>query len=295
MLINKTKVLFIATSIAVLAAPFRVINSAEPDKRFVELAEDFFSRFEYSVEFEDSVKPYYEITTVQPLYQSKESIDNLFTQINQSRYSYIGKNRNVTNLGIGYRRLLNDGNIIVGINSFFDYEWFREHKRVSGGVELKWSGFDLTANQYFGLGAPSSHSLDGTTETVLDGKDFELGIQIPYIPRAKIFVKKELWDSIDNAEDLSAWSASGEIKITDMFKIEGGVRDDNFSEKDGFLKISMKIPLNSPRKTLIPNSFIADSAWKFSDMKDRVLEKVRRKNKIILESKSSGVVITRGN
>ena len=85
---------------------------------------------------------------MQPLYQDKDKQNTIFIQASQLRYDQIDKYRDTTNIGLGYRRLLFDNQVLVGINSFFDYEWTYGHERGSVGGELKWAMLDLNANVY---------------------------------------------------------------------------------------------------------------------------------------------------
>ena len=55
------------------------------------------------------------------------------------------------NLGIGQRRLLDNENLMVGANMFFDEEFTSRHRRASFGVEAITSVGSLRANQYYGL------------------------------------------------------------------------------------------------------------------------------------------------
>lgn len=258
---------------------------------------DYLKRIEFEVKLQENLKPEWAILTVQPLYQTDSKEHTVFTQVSQRRYNYLGLDRDVTNVGFGYRKLFADNTILAGANTFFDYEWRRQHRRAGAGLELKWAGLDLTANSYFGLSGKTSHGLsNGTYEEVLDGRDIELSMQIPYLPWAKIHARRYVWDSVANAEDIKGWAASIEADLQQNLRLETGCKDDNFmTSREIFVQVNFHVPLGAPRPVMTSSQFVSDKAWDMRDMREYTLEKVRRENKIIVEQISSGVVITRGN
>lgn len=260
-------------------------------------APNYLKGVEFDVKLQDNLKPEWSVLTVQPLHQSADKKLTIFTQLSQRNYDYLGQNRHVTNVGFGYRRLLADNTVLAGVNTFFDYEWKRGHKRGGLGAEIKWSGLDFTANYYKALSNKSGTGLTGSIqEEVLDGRDFELSAQVPYLPWAKIHGSKYYWSSVANADDIDGWSTSLEAKVHQNVTIEAGVKDDNYTPKnENFARVSVSIPFNDTRPVMLSNMMVSDTAWDMRDMTQYTLDKVRRQNKIILERTTSGVVITRGN
>jgi len=258
---------------------------------------DALKRVELEVKIQDNLKPEWAVLTVQPLYQTPDKGKTVFTQLSQRHYNYLGTNRDVSNVGLGYRHLFADNTVLAGVNAFFDYEWRRAHKRGGVGAELKWSGVDFTANSYFALSNKSGTGLaSGTKEEVLDGRDFELSAQVPFLPWAKVHGRKYYWDSVANSEDVNGWSASLEADVQQNLKIEAGLTDDNFIDKrEKFAKVTFHIPFGEPRPAMLSSQWVSSTAWNMRDMRNYTLDKVRRQNKIIVERTGSGVVITRGN
>lgn len=262
-----------------------------------ENAPNYLKRVEFSVKLQDNLKPEWSILTVQPLFQTPNKEQTVFTQLSQRRYNNLGTDRDVTNVGVGYRHLFADNTILVGINTFLDYEWKRAHKRGGAGAEIKWSGLDFTANSYFALSKKTGSGLPGgAQEEVLDGRDFELSAQVPYLPWAKAHAKKYYWNSVANTEDIDGWSASLEANVQQNLFIEMGMKDDNFlAKREQFAMVTFHIPFGEPRPTMLSSKLVSDDAWDMRDMREFTLDKVRRENKIIVERTGSGVVITRGS
>lgn len=262
-----------------------------------ENAPDALKRVELDIQLQDNLKPHWSVLTVQPLYQSENQEHTVFTQLSQRRYELLGTDRDVTNVGVGYRQLFADNTVLAGVNTFFDYEWKRKHRRAGIGAEVKWSGLDFTANSYFALSDKSGTGLaTDTEEEVLDGRDFELSAQLPYLPWARVHGRKYYWDSVANSDNVDGWSASLEADVQQNLRIEAGVKDDNFIDnREKFAKLTFHIPFGEPRPTMLSSARVSSVAWDMRDMSNHTLDKVRRENKIIVERTSSGVVITRGN
>jgi hypothetical protein len=254
---------------------------------------DWAKRFEFEADFQEDNKPEWSILTVQPLFESDDLKNTFFVQMSQRRYQFLGDSRDVTNAGLGYRRLFNDNKILAGINSFFDYEWDYNQQRYSVGGELKWSGLELSGNKYFGLSNWHTVRTD-QSEKPLDGHDIELGMQLPFIPWARVYGKKYWWETFKGEEDIDGWSASLEMDLTGNLQLEAGYRDDNTmaNDREGFVQIRFHLGFGGP--VAMSNKIIDSNIWEMRDMRDQRLVKVRRENKIITERVSSGVVIKRG-
>ena len=73
--------------------------------------------------------------------------------------------------------------------------------------------------------------------------------------------------------------------------MELGVDDNNIQKKDNFVKISFVFPAREGPAA--STDFIADEAFPEGDMSSQLLSKVKRSNKITLESEGVGVTISR--
>ena len=116
---NKRKILFLAVLFALVCLGSSLLGAEE--KKAEEPASkipEWLKRTNYSVYIENGQKPRVYFETVQPLYQSFDKVDTIFTH---DRIS-IQEERGTYSAGIGYRRLLFDDNLMAGINTFFDYQ-----------------------------------------------------------------------------------------------------------------------------------------------------------------------------
>ncbi|MFM1348933.1 inverse autotransporter beta domain-containing protein, partial [Yersinia proxima] len=75
-----------------------------------------------------------------PLYETNKSL--IFSQVG----ARTNQDRNTVNLGLGYRQYLNDW--MLGINTFYDYDYTGKNKRIGVGTEAWTDYLKLAANGY---------------------------------------------------------------------------------------------------------------------------------------------------
>jgi len=258
----------------------------------VEFLPDWAKRIELEWALREDTSFDFEALTVQPLHQSADGKSIFFTQFSVSHLERIQQYRTTTNLGLGYRRLLADNTVLLGINTFYDREWDNNHHRIGGGFEARWNNFDLYANLYRALGGARKIAGD-TFEEALDGQDIEVTSQIPYLPWMRVRGKGIWWRTTAVSKDIKGWSASTEMDITRNFLVEFGVTDDNFNDREFFAKL--RFTVDHDRPTAVSNTF-ESKPFRMRDMGKHKLDRVRRENKIIVQrSSGSGVVVTRGS
>ena len=244
---------------------------------------NFFENTEIEITGNDAADPDFSIFTVQPLNMSSDGKDLTFFQGSIIRKN----NRDTLNTGLGFRNLSDDKNWIYGINVFHDYDMDYEHSRMSLGAELKGSAFDINANKYWAItGAKTGE--DGNTERALDGHEFEVGGQVPYIPSAKLYAKMWTWEGYGSASDTKGKTYSLEINTPIMpnVTLEAGTKDyDDQTDRD-FIKMTYRLNFGET-KNLEEIDIISDQAFSSKSVESRMLEKVRRKNSIVIQTNFS--------
>jgi len=244
------------------------------------------SKTDISVTSIKSKKARYFITNVKGFEPSDDGHAQTFMQ------SSIGNanSRAVINLGLGRRYLSDDENIITGFNAFLDYDPKYGHQRVSVGAEFKASAFELTANSYKAL-TNWKTGKSSNQERALDGHDIELGAQIPYMPAAKLYLKNWKWKGEDGVSDTKGNTYSLAFShLIDGVQIELGRRDhDGLTEDENFGQLTYIIPMGgAPAQS--SKSLFSDEMFESTSMKDKMLDKVRRNNTIVIQTQfSSGV------
>ena len=251
-------------------------------QKFEDGFNSLFTNTELTIEGRTGADPNFTLLTVNPISENSTEGDLTFFQGSFIRQN----NRDTINLGIGYRQLSDDEKWIYGVNAFHDYESTYEHSRMSVGAELRSSVFEINANKYFATSG-AQIGKDGNTERALDGYELEVGGQVPYIPSAKLFVKNWKWDGYQTADTKgNTYSLQINAPIAPNITLEAGTKDFDTGTDIDFVNLTYKIGLGGGQseKDKIVQSLIADQAFNTTSMKDKMLDKVRRKNQIVIQT-----------
>lgn len=109
-----------------------LVQSAIEKAKNGSTAPEWLRRTEINVESLDKSKPTWAIETVQPLYQTPKTLRD--TYFFQGRWGYRNDDDTV-NLGLGYRRLLEDKSWLLGVNAIYDMTTKYRHERAGWGAK----------------------------------------------------------------------------------------------------------------------------------------------------------------
>ena len=260
-------------------------------------APDWAKRVELEWDVQKDLKPTYSLLTVQPLYQDANKQNTFFIQASQLRYDMLDKFRDTSNVGLGYRRLLFDNQMLVGINAFYDHEWTYGHQRASIGGEAKWAMLDFSTNWYKAIsGDKLIDAANAITERAMGGWDAEIRSQVPFLPWMQVAVQRYEWKS-EWADNTKGWSYSASADITQNLSIEAGWKRDNYNSSSGFAKFVFRLA-RTDRPAMLSDKVVSNNAFEQRDMRVYTLDKVRRENRIMVERKTTttagSVIIARG-
>jgi hypothetical protein len=115
--------------------------------------------------------------------------------------------------------------------------------------------------------------------------------QVPFMPWAHINFTSYKWDKINNSKDSSGNKVSGEFYLNQNIMFAAGIDDNNISGSDEFIKLSYIWP-GKKTKTM-SDGLISKTAFVKSNVKNEILTKIRRNNRIVLEVEGEGVIISR--
>ena len=237
----------------------------------------------------EDYKPEYSIMTVKPI-AIHPSVDVVFVQLQINDTKIRGDNRFTINSGIGYRKLSNDKSSFAGSNIFIDYDE-EGNSRASIGLELRASSFEALANYYQAVSG--GKKVGNFTERALDGTEISLIGQLPYLPWASVVANTYEWKANKNSKNSKGDKISLELLLTPSLIIDLGYDNNNIDGTSNFAKVMFVYP---PRKKASATTdFISETPFVKIDMSDQLLTKVRRTNKIVVESENSGFVMARGN
>ena len=233
-------------------------------------------------------KPTGSIMIVRPLSIAEDSV--FFYQAQLNSYHVLGENRQSLNYGIGKRFLSDSKNYFWGMNTFLDLD-IEENSRLGFGSEFKATAFSVNGNYYldvFGGG----NQVGVNTERVLDGYDFNILGQIPYLPWINIGYNNYTWDAEKGSTDSEGEVISGNINLTHGLTLEAGYDDNSINNKNNYVKL--KYIHGKKKRPTIGDGF-SSTAFQDSDVSSDMLTKVKRSNIITLEVQTSGVVVVNGN
>ena len=220
------------------------------------------------------------IFTVQPLWDNPEQGRATFFQGSL----LTGQDADTINLGLGQRWILNDGKVITGLNIFYDNQWDVGHERMSIGAEILTSVGDVRFNNYSALS--NAEINNGVKETALDGYDAELALPLPYLPNTRIHAKTFAWDAVDKDEDLEGTTFSLKTALPYGFELEAGSTsfDNNGIEDADFVLLTFNIARFQKSSHVQQPVLVSEQAYQLTDIRDRRFEKVRRQNRIVVQS-----------
>ena len=243
----------------------------------------------------------FSILTVVPIKQTADLKHTFFSQLNAMSVEQFQDRRIGTNLGLGYRNYNSDHNLVLGVNSFYDYEFSSDHYRIGVGGEIKKGLLDLNVNYYEGLSGTKDIKIDNVNglEKALDGFDLELGHPLPYLPWTKFFVAYSKFNG-HLGEDPTSMRYSSELYLNQNLVAELGYNDDR--QSDGidqnywFVRISItNTKRNKPTLFGPEGQLYSTDPFGQRDVRTTLLEKVRRQNKITVERSQSGSFQVGGN
>jgi len=264
------------------------------------LAEDndvpeWVKRTDYGIAVETDQKPRIYVETVQPIYQSEDKVDTFFTH---DRITMLDE-RNTYSTGLGYRKLMNDGELLGGINTFFDYQTLHKHYRTGIGLEAIAKKWEFRTNSYIAFSPKrtveetSSYS---TYEKAVDGFDAELGAPVPYLPWLKLFAQYYYYD-YKKFKDMAGNKLRAEAKPFKFLIFNLESYDDNKGDREYVMDARFSLAFDNFTLKSLKEAFKPDQeAYPDVDLKERTLDRVERNFNIQVEKwqETAGMTIEIG-
>jgi hypothetical protein len=236
---------------------------------------------EASIDLREDSKPNYSILAVRELL--KLDSGNIFTQMSLFNTEHANEEKIIGNFGLGSRKLFDNDTMLAGFNAFIDNDFSETNRRASIGFELRNSVLDFNSNIYKALE-------DSQDERVLDGWDYRLASQVPYLHWSKIFINHYEWDGVLR-DDIKGLKIGSEMILTESLNLEIAYddKDKKGLEDEWYAKIQFVHPPRNNGPTVMDG--VSQVAWKENkDMSGELLSKVERNNKIMIEFKGSATI-----
>ena len=215
---------------------------------------------------------------------------NFFTQFSLQNQEVNNDDRIVGNLGLGYRFLVPDQSKMIGFNVFYDEDFTENHKRAGYGLEAKAANLDFNYNFY--QKASKQKLINGTNEQVLNGREFNLSSQLPYVSWAKFNLKDYIWETDLGANDTKGNVYSLEMALTQSINLDLLENDPSGKgESENSIKLTFVHPPRNSR-TATTDGFFSREAFAKQNMQEKLKGKVRRTNSLAVEIQGS-IIATR--
>lgn len=253
------------------------------------------SRIDFEADIRHPKKPTWYVETIQPLYRTHGTKRHTF--FFQGRVAHKASDETF-NMGLGYRFLFPNETWMLGINSFYDITRKHTHQRWSVGGELFNPYVVVRGNYYQRItGTKTVRRIGGVsyTQRALTGWDVEGQLPFPFFPWLRATCSYFKWYG-DKMKDKKGIQATALLDICDYLSLELGWNHMSHYRDERFLLLTFHF--GRPKRiefTLFKNPYY--KGFKPRSLKNLTLEKVRRKNDIILEKRetgSDGVIVGRG-
>jgi len=215
---------------------------------------------------------------------------NFFTQFSLMNQEINSSGRIIGNIGLGYRKLSDDKNFMFGANTFYDRDLTDGQDRLGLGIEAKGSILDLTANSYTKIS--NSKVVNGDREQVLSGWDFNLTSQIPRAPWARINYNGYKWEAEKGSSDQKGNIYSLELDVTNSVEVVASLDKSSLNGVDDETSLSINYTYPPKEKSMVMTDGLSNDMYEKSNMEQKLKEKVRRRNKLVMEIQGS-IIMTK--
>ena len=213
---------------------------------------------------------------------------NFFTQFSLMNQEINSSGRIIGNIGLGYRKLSEDKNFMFGANTFYDRDLTEGQDRLGLGIEAKGSILDLTANSYTKIS--NSEVVNGDREQVLSGWDFNLTSQIPRAPWARINYNGYKWEAEKGSSDQKGNIYSLELDVTNSVEVVASLDKSSLNGVDDETSLSVNYIYPPKEKSMVMSDGLSNDLFEKRNMEQKLKEKVRRRNNLVMEIQGSVVV-----
>ncbi len=238
---------------------------------------------EFSFDLRENSSPNFSILGVREIFPGNYDSGKIFTQFSLANNEDLGEERYIFNLGFGQRTLIEDNTVMIGFNNFYDYDLGNGNTRASLGGELRSASFEVLYNRYLKINSQIN-------ETVLEGWDWQLASQFPYLHWMDIFVNTYNWIGVER-DDVAGSKFGTELQLTPTFNLELAYDDKDKAgvADEWYAKLRMVYPPKDDKPTLLDGK--SDEIWRENkDMSGELLSKVKRQNKIMIEFKGNSTI-----
>ncbi|MCX5706125.1 MAG: inverse autotransporter beta domain-containing protein [Candidatus Omnitrophica bacterium] len=257
-----------------LGSPKEEVKKEDKEESWV--IPEWVRRTNFAVQAGSDQKPQYFLETIQPLFDSQFKDIVIF---NQTRISSQDA-RPKYNIGFGLRKIFADS-LLLGINSFYDYQDLHKHSRGGVGFEaITDRGLEARLNTYIAISGRHLVNEDFSNkyyEKVANGFDWELGMPLPYIPSVKVYGGGN-WYNFEHFKNQIGWKFRTEFTPMKYSRLDFEMFNDTNRNETGYKfegALTFAFTSFSPRE-IMKDITSATTAYPKVNLEDRVLDRVVR-------------------
>jgi hypothetical protein len=206
-----------------------------------QLGPDWLRRFTLDVEFEEDLRPRYDVVAIQPLLRSWRRGDLLWLR-GHVRHDPSGPL--AADLGMYYRPSLAGHDLTLSLGGLVEDHGILDYQRY--GVVAALRSPDFEASGTFFDDVADAGPADGIVDRPLDGYDVAFAARLPHLPWAWVRAHRRWQIAVDATEATTRDELSLQLKPLPVLELETGISDDNV-RSDWFARLCFKIKLGGNR------------------------------------------------
>lgn len=239
-------------------------------QRFVGPSADSPYRSEFDAGLDDLDQPWLNSRALLSFPQS--NADTLLFQGNVT-HAWTGPNAQPDGgIGVGYRHLSGDAEWLTGVNAFLDDGWSGSKSRGSFGGEVRTAPVGIAMNYYQPYAAGDT---GGWRQSAAPGYDYDVRLQIPFVPSATVSVSSGAWAFDASQSPLNAKRLGMTFNPLPYFAFDGRV--DRGADATASYTVGFRLTLPLGEKPHAPSPAIFDNQiFRNSSIAEHSLDIIRR-------------------
>jgi hypothetical protein len=235
---------------------------------------------------EGQIRPAGRFATIQPIYKQDNDVFYGEFGIGQDYTKSDKKWRTATNIGIGNKKIFLEDTLLVGLNSFCDYEAPYNHSRGSLGIGLSTVYLDLHTNAY--LPISKKKYKNNAIERALKGFDYEVGVPLPYAPWGRAYYKNYFWEN-KSLRDTNGHRIGIELSTFPFVKLDAKYDKSNNTKGSFSAMFTFSMGFDGPNLYSLfkNNSLFSSQAYQNNKVENKLLDQTHRMNAITVERASA--------
>jgi hypothetical protein len=234
---------------------------------------------------EGQIRPAGRFGTIQPIYRLDNDAFYSEFGLGQDYTKSNKKWRTTANIGIGNRKLFLEDTLLVGLNSFCDYEAPYNHTRGSLGIGLATVYLDLNTNAY--LPISNKKHKNNAIERALKGFDYEVGIPLPYAPWGRAYYKNYFWEN-KALKDTNGHRIGIELNTFPFVKLDAKYDKSNNTKGSFSAMFTFSMGFDGPNLYSLfkTNTLFSSQAYQSNKVENKLFDQTQRMNSLTIERTS---------